>query len=80
MLSEMFRRNYRALSSDFAGSEGGGFDLRFSFSRSAKCALRLGDGPRTFGFSCDLVRLADRSSHCPMQGMVAQLRAVDFIG
>jgi hypothetical protein len=32
-------------------SGGGGLSGRFKFSRRARCALREGDGPRTFGFS-----------------------------
>ena len=30
---------------------GAGFDFRFSFWSSARCAFRDGDGPRTSGFS-----------------------------
>lgn len=40
------------------GSGGAGFDLRFNFSPSARCAFRDGDGPRTFGFSMGKYRLA----------------------
>ena len=34
-----------------AGICGGGFSLRFNFCLKARCALRLGEGPRAFGFS-----------------------------
>jgi len=37
-----------------AGIRGGGFSLRFNFSPKARCALRLGVGPRAFGFSISL--------------------------
>src|SRR5436190_9747554 len=30
---------------------GGGFGFRFNLSLKARCALRLGEGPRAFGFS-----------------------------
>jgi hypothetical protein len=30
---------------------GGSFGFRFNPSLKARCALRLGDGPRAFGFS-----------------------------
>src|SRR5712691_9675219 len=35
----------------FAARRGGHFGLRFNLSPRARCALRLGEGPRAFGFS-----------------------------
>ncbi|PYJ73589.1 MAG: hypothetical protein DME75_01140 [Verrucomicrobia bacterium] len=35
----------------FSGKRGGRFGLRFNLSPRARCALRLGEGPRAFGFS-----------------------------
>jgi len=35
----------------FAGRRGGHFGLRFNLSPRARCALRLGEAPRAFGFS-----------------------------
>jgi hypothetical protein len=41
----------RALERFFFTSTGGSFGFRFNLSLKAKCALRLGEGPRAFGFS-----------------------------
>jgi hypothetical protein len=40
----------------FAGKGGGRFVFRFNLCPSARCALRLGEGPRALGFSIDLSR------------------------
>jgi hypothetical protein len=37
-----------------ADSRGGGFPFRFNFSPKARCALRLGEGPRALGFSISI--------------------------
>jgi hypothetical protein len=38
------------------GKRGGRFGLRFNLSFKARCALRLGEGPRAFGFSILIFR------------------------
>ena len=48
---ELFLTGLPAVASAKAGSRGGGFPFRFNFSPKARCALRLGVGPRAFGFS-----------------------------
>src|SRR5438045_6917745 len=48
------------------GKGGGGFDLRFNLSRNARCAFRLGEAPRTVGFSIGLL-LSCRFSSLPVR-------------
>jgi hypothetical protein len=38
----------------WVGIRGGGFSLRFNFCPRARCALRLGEGPRAVGFSISM--------------------------
>jgi hypothetical protein len=40
-----------AVASAKAGGSGGRFVFRFNLSFKARCALRLGEGPRALGFS-----------------------------
>jgi len=56
------------------GHAGAGFDLRFNFSRNARCAFRPGDGPRTFGFFMSIL------VNCRSSPALAQLARVSFIG
>src|SRR5437588_5459779 len=46
-----------------SGHAGAGFDLRFNFPRRAKCALREGEGPRTFGFFMSVFQSVGPPSH-----------------
>jgi hypothetical protein len=41
----------RAVERFFFTGIGGSFCFRFNLSLKARCALRLGEGPRAFGFS-----------------------------
>jgi hypothetical protein len=50
------------------GNGGGGFDLRFNLSRKARCAFRLGVGPRASGFCMSIYK------------MLRAIGAVNFIG
>jgi hypothetical protein len=58
----------RAVERFFFTGIGGSFGFRFNFSLKARCALRLGEGPRVFGFSmaifsrCRGVRRRERLS------------------
>ena len=45
------RGNSRPGFLDRVGKGGAGFDFRFSFCPSARCAFRDGEGPRALGFS-----------------------------
>ena len=60
-----------------AGHAGTGFDLRFSFSRNAKCAFRAGEGPRTFGFFMSILLIVVQ----PCIGAIgaAQLHRLNFV-
>jgi len=48
----------------FAGSGGGRFGFRFRTWASARCALRLGDGPRALGFSISEEKLNHEVGNC----------------
>ncbi len=55
------------------GNGGGGLKSRFNFSRKARCAFRLGDGPRTFGFFMSILQMS-------IYEMLHAIGAVSFIG
>jgi len=48
----------RAVERFFFTGMGGSFGFRFNPSLKARCALRLGEGPRAFGFSIMLQAFA----------------------
>jgi len=58
----------RAVERFFFTGIGGSFGFRFNLSLKTRCALRLGEGPRAFGFSmlifgrCRGVRRGERLS------------------
>ena len=53
-----------ALAFFFAGRRGGRFGFRFRTWASARCALRLGLGPRALGFSISEKKLNHEIGNC----------------
>ena len=47
-----------------AGGRGGRFGFRFKTRPSARCALRLGEGPRALGFSISEEKLNHGIGNC----------------
>jgi hypothetical protein len=56
----------------FAGRRGGRFGFRFRTCLSARCALRLGEGPRALGFSISAGKLNQQVGNCEL-GFLVQL-------
>jgi hypothetical protein len=46
----------------FAGRGGGRFAVRFNLDPRARCALRVGEGPRALGFSIVLLKISSSSA------------------
>jgi hypothetical protein len=72
--NKVWAHRWRFLPRELIGvrSSGGGLSGRFNFSRSARCALRDGVGPRTLGFSMSAKSNASRDIGTQISNLCAQ--------